>query len=286
MMGNRFATVRRAVLALLLAAPTAATATGISVDAGLTPPEGRWILRAQYRTMTRDLPDAGATASMSRQVIPLVAVYGLRPELTLGLRQTYEFRSRTMMGSATDVSGFGDLHVFAKYKVLRINTRSHVVGVSPTLAIEPPTGADGISSDAWNLAAGVYLSGRSGSLGVDLDVGYGWNGFAGVAADAAEPGDRFAVDAAVAYQIPLGGSARAALAPVLEISWYDQFADSRDGADLPATGERVFSLAPGLKYTLDDLILEGLARFPVAQEQEGMQMEAGVMVLLGVRRMF
>ena len=274
------------VVVLLMVSPLDVIATGISVDAGLTPPEGRWIIRTQYRTMSRKAPGSNPESSMRRQVVPLVVVYGLRPELTLGLRQTFEIRSMSMAGADNEVSGLGDLHIFAKYKALRINTRTHVIGISPMLAVEPPTGADGITSNAWDLFVGLFFSGRAGAWGIDMDLLYAWNGFAGVAADQADPGDEVGVYVAFAYQISLGGSGRAALAPVLEASWQDVSPSTSDEAVLPNSGEYVFSLAPGLKYTLDDLILEGLIRFPVTQRQEGLQMEAGVMALLGVRHMF
>lgn len=65
-------------------------AVGISIDAGLTPPEGRWILRTQVRSMSRTAPDGMSDATMDRLMVPFVVVHGLRPQLTHGLRQIIE----------------------------------------------------------------------------------------------------------------------------------------------------------------------------------------------------
>jgi len=111
-------------------------------------------------------------------------------------------------------------------------------------------------------------------------------GFAGVPTDDADPGNEWGLDLALARQIPIGGSGQTALAPVLEISWKDTVSDKTGGIETPNSGESVFTLAPGVKYTRGDLIIKGLVRFPVLQDQTGVQLESGNMYLLGVRHMF
>jgi len=273
-------------LLLLVAASAESLAVGISIDAGLTPPEGRWILRTQVRSMSRTAPAGMGDAEMDRLMVPFVAVHGLRPQLTLGLRQIIDFRTMTMGGDPNETSGFSDLYFFAKYKVLRINTRSYTLGIAPLLGVEAPTGSSDISSDFWSLKTGLLFSGRAGKWGADLNLGYGFRGMAGVPSDSPDPGDEWGVDLALARQFPVGGSGRTALAPVLEISWQDKASATQNGDDVANTGESVFSLAPGLKYTRGDLILEGLVRIPVSQDQTGMQLEMGNMYLVGVRHMF
>ena len=278
--------LRVMVLILIAATATQTWAVGISIDAGLTPPEGRWILRTQVRAMSRVAPDGTVDASMDRLMVPFVVVYGLRPQLTLGLRQIVESRSMTMNGNENSESGLADLYFFAKYKVLRVNTRSYTLGIAPLLGIEAPTGSSGISSESWDLVTGLLVSGRTGMWGADLNIGYGIRGMAGVPEGDPDPGNEWGLDLAIARQIPVGDSGQASLAPVLELIWRDTAPDAIDGTDVPNTGESVFSVAPGLKYTLGDLIIEGLVRFPVAQEQTGMQLEVRPMYLLGIRHMF
>lgn len=277
-----------ALAAILTAHPGAAPALagGISADAGLTPPQGRWILRSQLRLMAREAPDGGTDMSMDRLVVPLVVVHGATPALTLGVRQTFDSRSMKMGGEETTRSGFGDLYAFTKYKVLRVNTRDLVLGLSPVLGVELPTGSDEVSGNAVSLNAGFYASARAGFWAADVNLDYGMKGIAGVDAAEPAPGNELGVVVAFARQIPLGASGEISLAPVLETAWQSTDPSESDGQDLPNSGEDVFSLAPGLKYTAGDLIVEGLVRFPVAQEQNGMQTEMGTMFLVGVRRMF
>ncbi len=281
-----FAVLLVLLLALVLIPADESLAVGISVDAGLTPPEGRLILRTQVRSMSRTAPEGTTDAEMDRIMVPLVVVYGLRPQLTLGLRQIIDSRSMTMMGNENNESGFSDLYVFAKYKILRINTRNYTLGIAPLLGVEAPTGSSGISNEYWSLNTGLLFSGRAGKWGADLNLGYGIRGVADVPADNPDPGNEWGVNLALARQFPVGGSGRTALAPVFEITWEETASDEVEGIETPNSGESVFTLAPGLKYTRGDLIIEGLVRFPVSQNQQGMQMEVGNMYLLGVRHMF
>jgi len=282
---RRLSTNLRVCLLCLLCTTNAGLA-GISLDTGLTPAEGRWILRTQMRVMSRDAPVGLGDRSMDRLMVPLVVVHATSPKLIIGARQIYESRTMTMNGMETTTSGLNDLYFFAKYKVLRVNTRTYTLGIAPIMGIEPPTGAVDISSESWDLYAGLYASGRAGPWALDFNVGYDARGIAGVTHDSAEPGDELGLDLALSRQIPLGGSGRTTLAPVLELIWRDVGANTSGGTDLPNSGETTLRIAPGLKYTIDSLIIEGLVSIPVAHDPTGLQLEAGTMGLLGIRWMF
>ena len=58
-------------------------AAGISVDAGLTPAEDRWIVRTQMRYMQREDDPTPMDREMDTYAFPLVVAYGLRSDLTL-----------------------------------------------------------------------------------------------------------------------------------------------------------------------------------------------------------
>lgn len=66
--------------ALLIFVAPKTNAEGISVDAGLTPAQVRIIVRMQYRNIIN---------KMVMHMIPLVAAYGLSPEITLMMRNGY-----------------------------------------------------------------------------------------------------------------------------------------------------------------------------------------------------
>ncbi len=59
-----------------------AASAGISVDAGLTPPEDRWIVRTQFRYMERKNGPAPMNKKMETYAFPVVVAYGLRPDFT------------------------------------------------------------------------------------------------------------------------------------------------------------------------------------------------------------
>ena len=90
----------------------------------------------------------------------------------------------------------------------------------------------------------------------------------------------------MARQISIGGKATLALAPVLELSYANSRPDRANGRNVPNTGESVLYLSPGGKCSMSWLILEGLVRIPVWQDQRGLQLEQGVGLLVGSRLMF
>ncbi len=66
------------VLAVKLAWIAAiANASGISVNAGLTPPEDRWIIRTQFRYMQRKDDPAPMNQKMDTYAFPVVVAYVL-----------------------------------------------------------------------------------------------------------------------------------------------------------------------------------------------------------------
>ncbi|MHC4708064.1 MAG: hypothetical protein ACYS8I_13380, partial [Planctomycetota bacterium] len=119
-----------------------AVAAGISVDAGLTPPEDRWIIRNQVRYMQRKGDPTPMNRKMDTYAFPFVVAYGFRPDLTLMVRQSVKHRKMSMSGSVSRDTGLGDLFVLGKYKLYRRNTRKYTFGIASTLGLEFPTGDD------------------------------------------------------------------------------------------------------------------------------------------------
>ena len=263
-----------------------ALAGGISVDAGLTPAEDRWILRTQLRFMQRGDDPTPMSREMSRWVSPVVLAYGLRPNLTLMMRQMLIHQEMSMGGTGQKSSGLGDLFILAKYKAYRRNTSRYTLGIAPTLGLELPTGEEPFGSETWDLHAGLYFSGRAGPWATDFNLALAWNGFAGPGDDDVDPGEEISLDWAMARQISLGRKATLALAPVLELSYANSRPDRANGRNVPNTGESVLYLSPGGKCSMSWLILEALVRIPVWQDQRGLQLEQGVGLLVGSRLMF
>ena len=272
-----------AIVALL---PEYSVAAGISVDAGLTPPEDRWIIRTQFRYMERKDDPTSMDRKMEMYAFPVVVAYGFRPDLTFLVRQPVKHRNMYMSGSVNRDTGFDDLFVLAKYKLFRKNTRDYTLGIASTLGLELPTGDDDFGSETWDLQPGLFTSWRSGPWQSDFSVSYKWNGFADNGKNGLEPGDELSIDLAFAHQFNLTEKADTSLTPVLELNYKHLSNDDLSGRSVSNTGESLFFVSPGLKYTKSSFILEALVQFPVWQDQEGSQLEQGVRYIVGTRFLF
>ena len=261
-------------------------AAGISVDAGLTPPEDRWIIRTQFRYMERKDDPTSMDRKMEMYAFPVVVAYGFRPDLTFLVRQPVKHRNMYMSGSVNRDTGFDDLFVLAKYKLFRKNTRDYTLGIASTLGLELPTGDDDFGSETWDLQPGLFTSWRSGPWQSDFSVSYKWNGFADNGKNGLEPGDELSIDLAFAHQFNLTEKADTSLTPVLELNYKHLSNDDLSGRSVSNTGESLFFVSPGLKYTKSSFILEALVQFPAWQDQEGSQLEQGVRYIVGTRFLF
>ncbi len=261
------------------------SAAGISIDAGLTPAENRWIFRSQMRFMQRNNDPTPALREMKSYMLPVVVAYGIRSDLAIMIRQALRRNEIKMQGLSSTNTGLIDILLLAKYRLLRVNTPGYTIGISPTLGLEIPSGADNFTSNSWDLHLGTFVSGRSRSWGIDLNLTYVWNGMARTSNADRDAGDEFSMESALAYQFGLGQNANFALAPVIEFSYLKLSSDSKDGNAIANTGESVILLSPGLKVTLSSIILESLLQFPLWQNQLGLQTERAPSFLIGIRIM-
>ena len=76
------------------------------------------------------------------------------------------------------------------------------------------------------------------------------------------------------------------LSPVLEFNYKHFMADRLSGRDVANTGESLFFVSPGLKFTKSSFIMEVLLQFPVWQQQQGIQLKQGTRLIVGTRFMF
>lgn len=266
--------------------PDLVQASGISVDAGLTPSEDRWIFRLQTRYMQSTAQAPGMNSEMTMYVVPVVAVYGLRNYLTLMARQTIVSRKMSMSGSSGRENGFGDFFFLLKYKAFRVNTPDYTLGISPTIGISVPTGKQAFTSETWDLRMGVYVSGRRGRWATDLNIAYRPNGVAGDRADNIETGDEFSADWAGAYQFSYNSTSETTLTPVLELSFSRVMPNTLSGIEVPNSGEKLFYVSPGAKISTSSVIGETLIRIPVWQNQVGVQLEKEIGFIAGIRLLF
>ncbi len=267
---------------LIMAATT--VASGISVDAGLTPPEGRWITRVQMRYMPSRTDDSISNDEMKMYGLPVMVAYGAKNYLMVMARQTIISRNMTMMGTESTDFGLGDSFLLLKYKAYRINTPVYTIGVSPTLGVSIPTGDDKFTSDSWDLDIGLYLSVRKARFSSHLNFLFRWYDFTDGSNKVVQPGDEISVDWAGTYQI--GIARERSFAPVMELSYNKTSDGSIGGVEDSDSGGDILYVSPGAKLTLSSLIFEALVRVPVSQNRNGTQMEAETGFIAGVRVMF
>lgn len=269
-----------------LAIPIIADAGGISVDAGLTPPLDRWIVRTQLRFMQRINDPTPMNRDMDMYMFPLVIAYGLRPNLTVMIKQPYMSSEMTMDGHTSKAYGLGDLFVLAKYRAYRLNTPEYTLGIAPAIGLNIPSGHEDVTDDVWNLTTGLFFSWRSGFWASDVNIDYTDKGLASVGEKDVDPGNELGLNLAFAYQIPVGPGGKSAIAPVLELNYAHIGVDILDGHDIIDTGESVLYFSPGVKFTASSIVLELLIQNPVTQTQKGSQLERGTGVIVGTRLFF
>jgi len=275
------------VILLLLGTGTRIYGAGISVDAGLTPPEDRWIFRSLMRYTTRRDDPTGMGRHTSMYEWPAVVAYGMTSDFSMMLRYSLLHRDMDMMGGVNDKdTGTGDLFAMGKYKLFRQNTPDYTVGLAGTLGFEFPVGRGSFSSETYDIMPGLYGSFRREAFAADMQIAYKWNGFADRGEDGLNPGNMFRIDCAAAYQFDLDEDASTTIAPVLELSYINVAPDRKHDRNLANTGENVIYLSPGFKYTQENFIFEALLQIPVWQDQKGTLLERGVAFIVGTRIMF
>lgn len=266
----------------LLAFPLSLSSAGISVDAGLTPAQNRWIIRTQARYMQRLNDPTPMDRQMVTLAAPVVIAYGVMPSFTLMAREIFLRKTMSMDGSGSTDYGRSDILTMAKYKAFRRNTRHTSLGVAAVLGLELPVGSDGFGSETWDLIAGVNGSYRLDAFAADADVRYVWNG---VGERNDKPGNKVSVNLALAYRFALGAGADIALAPVLETGFESISPDMVDGAKSTARSEQMAYLSPGAKLTVSSFVVEALLQIPVWQRQPQGALSRGIGGLVGIRVM-
>jgi len=242
-------------------------AGGISVDAGITPPQDRFIFRTQYRYMSME------NAMMTRytQMSPFVLAYGVTSGITVMARGIYVHQS--LSNSSEVNNGFNDVYLLSKFRLYRKNTANYVFGVAPHIASNVPVGTKEISNRTWNPELGLNISFRPRFLAFDVSAAYVISDITGKLNE--KPGNIFNINTAISGVIPLNSNASSAISPVLEAT----YTSVQNNAD-------ILFISPGASYIHSNLTLEALVQQPVYQSEITGIMEQNSRLILGVKYMF
>ena len=250
-------------------------AGGISVDAGLTPAQDRFILRTQFRHMAMINP----MMRTNTQMIPMVVAYGVTSGFSLMARGMYVHKS---FNNSTEVrSGFNDLYLLSKFRLYRKNTASYVLGIAPHIASNVPVGNTDISERTWNPEVGLNISFRPRFYAIDISTSYAINNV--LKKSASEQGNAYSLNTALSALIPINNESSNAVSPVLEMSYIHEGNNNND----EILDKDLIFISPGVSFIHSSLVLEGLVQIPVYQSSSGENlMNQKNRLIIGIKYMF
>lgn len=251
-----------------------AQAGGISVDAGLTPGQDRWILRTQYRHMKMQ----NSTMAIQNHIVPLVIAYGVTSNFTLMARAMYVNRIINM-NDAVQKRGFNDAYLLFKFKVYRENTANYVIGIAPYFASNIPIGNTDISERTWNPEFGLSMSYRPRFWAIDFTSSYTLKDV--LNKTEVQESDNLSLNVAFSSIIPLENS-NIAISPVFELTFNKELDTNVHESKKP----EVLFLSPGLKFIKSSIVFEVLYQIPVFQQTNESLMKSKSRILIGLRYMF
>ncbi|MFQ6610806.1 MAG: hypothetical protein ACE5D7_08420 [Fidelibacterota bacterium] len=257
-------------------------AGGISVDAGLTPAENRWIVRYQHR-LTEKTGNMDSKMTMKMNMIAIA--YGLKPYLTVMMMQGLTDKTSEMNSMTDGMDGRNDMNLLAKYRVYRHNTRDSILGIAATLKLSIPTGTEMFTTDYWSISPGIYLSKRWNTWAIDASSEMNYHDLFNQRGNDLRRGWAVSCSIAGARQIAVNGRSELALAPVIELNGNILQPDFPKSGNME-TRETSILLSPGIKVTYRSFILEALWQIPVWDELPENSMNNSEKWLAGFRFMF
>lgn len=260
------------LLVLVLCCNTNLFSGGISVDAGITPPQDRFILRTQYRYMSMD----NAMMSVNTNMMPLVLAYGVTSGFTVMARGMYVYQ--TFENTSNVNQGFNDLYLLTKFRLYRKNTAEYVFGIAPYLASNIPLGSKEISNRTWNPELGLNISYRPRFFSIDISASYMFSDISSKQVSAT--GNVFKFNTAFSALIPLKGLSSKAISPVIELTYINE-----ENKDENKSTNLIF-LSPGISFIHSSFTVEALVQQPIYQTELSTIMSQKTRLIVGVKYMF
>jgi len=242
------------------------------VDAGITPPQNRFILRGQYRFMSME----NSMMTMQTHMTPLVIAYGVTPGFSVMARGMS--LHRTDGNEQVIGNGMNDLFLLSKFRLYRKNTANYVFGIAPHIATNIPVGSSEISNRTWNPELGINISFRPRFFAADMSTSFVFSDVSGKLGE--KPGNVFNLNTAFSASIPLKNQSKKAVSPVVEMT-YSRLAKSESNPM-----KDILLLSPGFSFIHSNLVFEALVQIPVYQSNDASVMNQNSRLILGVKYMF
>ncbi len=262
------------VLSVPAAMPSGVSAAGLNTNVALTPPEGGWIIRAQWRysSLGDDPTPLGRKVDLSLQ--PITVVYGVTADLALQATIPIVYR-KIAFGSGVERSdtGVGDIPLLAKYRFYQkdepgVTTRWAAIG-----GLEVPTFDDAFSSESFDPIIGTVWTHQQRDWWIDWDVLYKFNTAGGLDGD-----DELRGDVAASVRLLDGESDT--------IGPWGLYAIAEVNANYFTDGSVQVFGSPGIQFITPNVILEAGVQLPMLQDLAAPRLEQDFTVVLSVRVQF
>lgn len=247
---------------------------GITVNAGLTPAQDRWILRLQYRNMYM----YNSMMSSTNQMVPVVLAYGVSSNFTIMGRGLYK-NQNVYINDNQVTSGIDDFYLLSKLKIYRKNTAKYSFGIAPFIATNIPIGNSNLSSKTWNPEIGLSISIRPRFWSFDFNTSYRMNDITDISETVLK--NNFECHFSAAHQIVFNQNSSFSVFPVIESSYIKQ--NATPGSKL--NFERLF-ISPGIQVMYKNYMIEALYQQPVYQDINSDAMKVKYNFILGTKVLF
>ncbi len=243
----------------------------ISTDAGITPPQDRWIFRVQYRI---NGTEANGLKNKS-QIIPLVLGYGINSNLSILAKVSYI--KNTNSSGNTIQQGFNNFYLLLKVKLIRKNTLNYSLGIAPFIASSLPINKTTFNQSVFKPELGINISYRPKYSSLDISSYYTFF----YPSKSKELNSAFNIDIAYSRKVPLSSDYSQLISPVLELNYLKQF-----GSDKSVQRASLLFLSPGITYVNSALVFEALYQVPVNQNDDLIKDKERSRLILGIKYLF
>ena len=280
------------IIGICAFSPEFAFAAPVTFNTALPVSQGHWVGREQviYGKADRngdEIQSARSVTVLGYGVRPNLAVFGVLPVISRDLKLA--------AGAERNVTGIGDVRVFARYTAYKNDISGGTFRIAPFLGLELPTGENRKSdnlgklppglqpgSGSWDVFGGVIASWATLDWGVDGQVAWQAN----TGADGINGGNLFKADLAIYKRllpVEITADTTGFLRGGLEFNYRDEGRTFLgDSADQNSGGKR-FYITPGLQYASRLWIIEAAVQIPVTQSLNGSNFRQDYVLRLGLR---
>jgi hypothetical protein len=287
------------ILVIVLYGSNDALSAPITFNTALPVAKGEAVARAQARYLRASDDPTSQDRELTVWSLPLVLAYGVTGKLSVfGIIPVIdkELSIKTTSGRITrGGSGIGDITLFGRYTIWKMDMPGQTMRVAPFMGIKLPTGKDRetdslgrlpqplqVGSGSWDPLGGVVFTWQTLNWQIDASLSYRHN----TEANDYRFGDTGKLDLSYQYRIlprKLGRGLPAFVYAVLESNLVVTGKDKKMGSYDENTGGFSLFLTPGIQYVTQRTVFETAVQIPVIQDLNGEALKRDFLWILSVR---